>query len=411
MPIDLLLFDLDNTLIHSEDLEPFRGAAGIGPRTSKAVSALLTACRKNSGRHHYTADDLAALREGRRIGVFTRAPRAYADTLLAELYPSVHWDIVIGYEDVRNTKPHPDGVWLAMKQLGTDHPSKVALVGDHKTDIITAYRAGCWAFLDQGTWPVKWQSEHYYAIERVADVVFDGPRELRERINNPVAYLPELERAGSAGQTLDHDNPRYDNIGHWMPRGIGRERTFISVLGRSFSGYEELRHRIAWHQLTHEIGDLKDATKFPDHWIAALRNCIAQSWPIQHARPTVITVVPFKPGRTPRLERLLAQLAQTDRDDPIAPPLTPMEFMEGVLRYREGVRGHSSEHLSRDERFINVRDHLEVARPDDVDGKHVIVIDDVATTGASLVYADLYLRAAGALNVNCMALAKAIGPQ
>jgi beta-phosphoglucomutase-like phosphatase (HAD superfamily) len=410
MALDLLLFDLDNTLVHSTDLEGFRGAAGTGRRTPSQIQALIRAIHANPNRHHYSEDDLLALAQGRRIGVFTRSPRAYATTVLAECFPRVQWACLVAYEDVQNTKPHPDGIWLAMNNLGIQDIRTVAVVGDEKADIIAAYRAGCWAILEQGAWPNPRTNPQYHAIERVADVIVNGPSELRSVVADPASGLPVLELGGER-PTVNLLHPcRYDAINHFIPFEIERGSAWVHALGRSFSDYELIERRRAWHRLTQEIEQNKDAEVFPAHWINALRAYLYHSWPVQHIKDTVVTVIPFKPGRQPRLERLLLQLQRSDEESRIH-PMTPMSFVPDVLRYLPGAQSHHGAHLSREQRFINVRDHLQVARPDQIRGKSVIVIDDVVTTGASLIYAFNYLKAAGAEKVECVALAKAVGPE
>jgi len=57
------------------------------------------------------------------------------------------------------------------------------------------------------------------------------------------------------------------------------------------------------------------------------------------------------------------------------------------------------------------RDHLFVTRPDQVQNRAIVVLDDVVTSGASLMYAREYLLTAGADSVSCVAIAKAIGNQ
>lgn len=408
--IDLLLFDLDGLLLRTDDLEAFRGRSNLGAAAAPWRAQLAGACRGRANRLHYTEAHIQVLRQGRRIGVFTRSPRAYAETLLATMYPNIAWDIVIAFEDVARTKPEPDGIYLAMERIGVGDIQRVALVGDEKVDVQTAYCAGCWCVLDRGTWPEPKAPENYWALERVPDVIVNGPDELIARVGNLHAHLPELERLMSPDRARLVNPAREDKIKHFAPRELGRESAWISVLGRSFSGYEALRRRASWHQLTYEIGANKSATCFPDHWISALRTAIKESWPVKNSRPTVITVVPFKPGRPPRLEQLLAQLQASHRAHPFGIH-SDLKFVPDLMRYRDGVLGHSSLHLNQLQRFENVRDHLEVARPEVVRGNHVIVIDDVITTGASLVYADKYLREAGARNVSCVALAHAIGPR
>jgi ComF family protein len=63
--------------------------------------------------------------------------------------------------------------------------------------------------------------------------------------------------------------------------------------------------------------------------------------------------------------------------------------------------------LSRAERLVNVASSFRVARPRVVRGKHVLIIDDVITTGATLDACRRALLDAGAGRVTCLALARA----
>lgn len=408
--IELLLFDLDGTLLRTDDLEGFRGENGFGQKSSDWHQQLNNAFDQRKDRVHYTAQHLAELAQGRRLGVFTRSPRSYAYTLLNKAYPGFPWSIVIAHEDVSKTKPHPEGVWLAMNKCGVDHPGKVALVGDEKSDVLAAYQAGCWAFLDTGGWdPAGKTKQNYWTLERVPDMVLSGPNDLIGKIHNPVELLPELERAGQS--SLKNYPPRFDVWKHISPPGIKvREGEFISVMGRIFSNYDELKYRSAWHQLTREIAENKDAVKFPDHWVETVRTFIGISWPVLNGRDTVVTVVPFKPGRSQRLESFLSQVAASHVQSPISLQAN-ISFVPDVMSYNVGAKSHNKEHLDKVSRFENVRDYLQVKKPSSVARKHVIVIDDVVTSGASLIYASKYMKAAGAYSVTCVALAHAIGPQ
>lgn len=406
--IELVMFDLDNTLLNTSDLEQFRGQNGLGQKTQKWVDQLGHAYDAGRNRVHYSAAHLHQIAQHRKVGVFTRSPRAYAHALLNKAYPGFPWSIVIAYEDVTNTKPHPEGLLAAMKHCGLDSPDKVALVGDEKVDILAAYRAGCWSFLDRGLWAARLAPDNYRALERIPDMVFAGPDELIARLEAPIESLPELERSGLSASA--NGSPRFDSFSHLIPLAHGGGGAFITSMGRLFSNYDELKNRSSWHQLTHEIADHKDATVFPSHWIESVRTFVRESWPVKNGRDTIVTVVPFKPGRAPRLEHLLAQLANSQANSPIS-RFNNISFTPDLMSYKDGVKSHNKEHLDRDDRFQNVKDHLVVNNPGSVLRKHVIVIDDVVTTGASLIYASKYLRDAGASNVHCLALAQAIGPQ
>ena len=413
MGIGLCLFDLDNTLLRTTDLEPFRGRDNVGVTSADYTRRLIDAAfgPRAPARHLYTQAQLTALRDqypGVRWGVFTRSPRHYAATLLGNAYPAFQWDVVVGYEDVRNTKPHPDGVWVAGQATGMESTDQIVLVGDEKVDVVCAYRAGCWAFVDQTTWQPR-EREHWWALERLPDALFEGADELAPLLANPGLRLPELEYL-IAGQQLEGRRRRVEKINHFFPRTMGGGYVPIHVMGRLFGEYEEIRPRRQWHALTDQILAHKDATDFPAAWVDAIGSFVKNEGGF--SRNVVVTVIPFKPGRRPRLEALLGQVEAAHVPSPRRGSFIPpndFEFVPDILAFRPGAVSSHGNHLNAQERFANVGDNLYVQRPDVVEGKHVIVIDDVVTTGASLLWAHRYLTQAGASRVSCLSLAQAIG--
>jgi len=405
-PIRLCLFDLDDTLLRTSDLDAFRGVANLNNASRQYTTSLLAAYRGQPDRVIYTREHHAGLRQDHhemQWGIFTRAPRHYAQTLLDEAYPGLHWDTVIAFEDVRNTKPHGDGIWAAMDACEIENVDHVALVGDEKIDIQAAYQGGCWSILDQTSWERPWESPRYWAIERVPDAVIDEPAKLSRVLAQPKGYWPELEYEIDKQAVLPGREHRFDSINHFFPRP-DKSYAPITVLGRLFGEYEELRPRRRWHSLTDQILAHKDATAFPSGWVSALRNYLYR---LGVMGDLLATVIPFKPGRPARLEALLGQVKQSHLAEPIRTGRT-FSFAPGLLAFREGAVSSHGHHLTREERFANVGENLYVAQPDLAKGKRIVIIDDVATTGATLLWAHRYLLAAGARSVNCVSLTKAV---
>ena len=50
-------------------------------------------------------------------------------------------DVIVGAEDVREPKPHPEGLLFALARLSVEAPATV-FVGDHPVDVEVAARAG-----------------------------------------------------------------------------------------------------------------------------------------------------------------------------------------------------------------------------------------------------------------------------
>ncbi|MGG2042584.1 HAD hydrolase-like protein [Burkholderia gladioli] len=408
---EICLFDLDETLVHTDDLEELRIACKNNADSAR-LKELKAGLANRDNRHIYSKEILNKIRSGfpkLNLGVFTRSPRSYAQTVLDWAYPGFEWDIIVAYEDVKPTKPYGDGIDLAMEHFGVDRLDRVILVGDSDVDVRSAYNCGCLVALDKGAWPSKREHEHWGALEHVPDAVISSPDEILKVLADSSRFLPELERllvgAASGGR------PRFDKINHFVAKAAEADKTPypIYVCGRSFANYESLRYRKQWHGLTESIEENKESDTFPEEWIKAIRHFIEDQYlSFFKAVRIVVTVVPHRPGRKARLENLLNQLAQSINEDPIEDRVVTCQ--PGLLAYKPGVQSQHNDHLKRDARFINVRDHLFVQHPETVKaGKSVLVIDDVTTTGASLIYAAKYLKASGAGDVKCLSMAKNIG--
>ncbi|AJY13294.1 HAD hydrolase-like protein [Burkholderia dolosa] len=412
---DICLFDLDETLVRTEDIKDIR-EAGKNNDTPAYRREVVTALGRRADRHIYSQAFLQEIRArfpNLQLGIFTRSPRSYAETVLTWAYPGFNWDILVAYEDVPRTKPYGDGIDQAMDHFGildAQHLPRTMLVGDSDVDVRSAYHCGCVVTLDKGAWPNPRQSDHWRALEHVPDAIINAPDQILSVLANPTHFLPELERT-LATNAARLGAPRFDKIGHFVPRSIGGDTTSyqIYVSGRSFANYESVQYRKGWHRLTESIEENKDSDIFPDEWVETVRAFIAsQYYRFFGPSEIIVSAVPHRPGRKPRLENFLGQLAASVAQRPLHG--INVSCAPGLFAYKQGVRSQHGEHLGRDERFTNVRDHLYIRQPDLIKPKtSFLVIDDVMTTGASLIYAYKYLKDAGALDVKCLAFAKNVG--
>lgn len=408
---ELCLFDLDDTLVRTSDLDEVRRAGknddseGYRTRLAGELGRIAPRLIYSEG----LLDEIRAANPGMRLGVFTRSPRSYARLVLQTAYPNTKWDVVVAFEDVERTKPFGYGVHAAMKQLKITDPARVVLVGDNDVDVCAAYHAGSAIVVDKSAWPYTNTRDHWAALGHVPDAFITRPRDLLDVLAVPDRHLPELERllAGApAGPTA-----RFDEIGHFKPWGFEEPRgpVRISVCGRSFSNHKSLARRRAGHALTASIEDNKESTEFPQEWVDAVLAFAHKRYPLLlWTGKLVITVIPHRPGREPRLENFLGQLEEAvSRSRRLARSVV---VAPDLLAFKDGVRSQHGDKLGQTERFENVRDHLYVNRQDLIDAKaHYLVVDDVTTTGASLIYAHEYLLAAGARNVACLSIAKNVG--
>lgn len=410
MSIQLCLFDLDNTLLRTDGLERFLGCDRANQLGDRAYThELLDAFNNHYGRLLYTQEDLEALQEQYPymcLGVFTQSSPQYATTLLKHAYPEIKWDVVAVSKDIHEAWPRPEVIELAAQRTGVRRRDEVALVGDQMTDISCAYQAGCWAFLDTSSWETRVR-DNWNALSLIPDALIEGADELRQLLASPYLGTPELEYLVSGMRHKDR-RLRVDKINHFFPNEIGGGPVPIHILGRLFTEYKSIRYRREWHALTNQILAHKDAIEFPTTWIDSILNFVRKD--VATRSDTIVTVVPFKPGRTPRLERMLEQLSWAYIFHPefTGQEVPPLVFAPDVLAFRPGAISSHKNYLSRDQRFANTGKNLYVNRPQEVRGKHVIVIDDVTTTGATLLYAHRHLIEAGARTVSCLSLSKAI---
>lgn len=407
----LCLFDLDNTLVATDDVEELRTASRN--HDGALLEELTVALNSNPDRVIYSRELLEQIKAqfpDVLLGVFTRSPRRYAETVLEWAYREFEWDVLVAYGDVKLTKPYGDGISYAMGKVGVKYLNEVIVVGDTNADIRSAYHCGCLVALDKSDWPAKMKTEHWRATELMPDAIIEKPELIIEVLTSYERFLPELERLFESCANPLGIGHRFDKIGHFIPWSAGGDHTAypIYACGRSFANYASLTERKKWHELSQSIADHKEADAFPKEWLLAVRHFIEDELAVHSflkKLDVVITVVPHRPDRTPRLEHLLKQLNEYFEEKPIKH--INVSTAPGLLAYKEGVKSNHGEHLSGHDRFVNVRDHLYVPMSSAVNSKAIyVIIDDVVTTGASLIYAAKYLKETGARDVRCLAFAK-----
>lgn len=405
---DLCLFDLDQTLLDTADMADLRDA-GKNRADDTYIAQVKRVFNRSTERLIYSELLLINIKASfpeMKLGVFTRSPRSYASTILSSAYPSIKWDQIVAFEDVKKTKPYGEGIDKAMFAEGYKNITRVALVGDGDSDVRAAYNAGCVVVLDKSSWGRKLTPDNWRSLAHIPDAVIESPEEIIDVLADYRASLPELERLLS-GTKKKNGSARFDRVNKFIPKELGGDNTAFPVFccGRSFAGYSSLEWKAKWHKLTISIQNNKDVIVFPDEWILAVRSFITNYYrPMFFRGALTVAVVPHRPGRTPRLEAFLAQLEASFVASPL-PGRLALSFVPDLLAYKEGVRSNSNDKLGAKERFENIRDHLYVKRSKIAERAKILVIDDVSTTGSSLIYAKKYLDEAGAADVTCLTIA------
>lgn len=89
------------------------------------------------------ADTLGALHaKGLPLALVTNKPTPFVAPILAALDIAKYFTVVIGGDDVKNKKPHPEPLLLVAEKLGLT-PAELLFVGDSRNDIQAARAAGC----------------------------------------------------------------------------------------------------------------------------------------------------------------------------------------------------------------------------------------------------------------------------
>ena len=186
-PFSTVLFDLDDTLLDSFEareiaLEGVFKHAGIGHLDAgrflhdlrgKPFKDAVSELQKEHNiifdlftdyRRHYWTKDKGILKlypgvremleelhsQGVRLGIVTQKTRsmefegypAGAIMELEEIGISNLFRVIVGFEDVAEHKPHPEGINIALSSLKSE-PEETIMVGDSFADIEAARAAGC----------------------------------------------------------------------------------------------------------------------------------------------------------------------------------------------------------------------------------------------------------------------------
>ena len=94
--------------------------------------------------------------KGYRLGVVSSGNHCRVNREIMELGLAGLFEVVICHEQVRNRKPHPEGIEIALQQLGVT-PMQTAYVGDSPEDIEMGKRANVMTVGVRSSYPTSWK--------------------------------------------------------------------------------------------------------------------------------------------------------------------------------------------------------------------------------------------------------------
>lgn len=139
-----------------------------------------------------TKSVLIALKDaGARVGIISTKYRFRIKELLDQHFPPNFMDIIVGGEDVKNAKPSPEGLLLAIKQLHTTK-AETLYIGDSTVDAETAQAAGVdFAGITHGVTTVQELSKYpHWKIMSTLEELLESPKKSLPTIEPPMPLAP-----------------------------------------------------------------------------------------------------------------------------------------------------------------------------------------------------------------------------
>jgi ComF family protein len=220
---------------------------------------------------------------------------------------------------------------------------------------------------------------HLESLRRLCRTVLEGVLDLVFPRSETLRSIEEMDASAFASAAA----PASEEQERWRLSLFSYEDPLVSTAIRELKYRGNRRIAKLWGELVSEaiIGEMADEALFD-------------------AKKFVLVPLPLSPQR--ERERgfnqcalILSHLSPEARD--------LCEIRTDIL---EKIRHTESQtHLKRSDRLTNLAGSFGVRYPETVRGRHVVILDDVTTTGATFTEARRALLAAGAKKVTCVALA------
>lgn len=164
------------------------------PDFERLLTTMLSRYEANPAQNSHlfaTFDHLLAWLESQSIpwGVVTNKPARFTYPLMQQLSLTERCAVIICPDDVKHSKPDPEGLILACQRIGCN-PKHALYVGDHRRDIDAGKAAGMttiavtFGYLQPDDYPENWESD--YIIEQPADLIH-----LLKSFIDPNAYVQQ----------------------------------------------------------------------------------------------------------------------------------------------------------------------------------------------------------------------------
>ncbi|CAG2159437.1 HAD-IA family hydrolase [Cupriavidus numazuensis] len=398
---NVILFDFDSTLVNTRSVREIRESVEYDLLTPETMAQVAP--------YQPVPELIRALKErGVLLGIVSNAGRGYIDRILAHLGMRNDFDVVVTYSDVKRAgkepKPAPDGILLALEQLGEESGPHVLYVGDEYIDIVAAYNAGVTPIVP------TWASRETVSTAPAAAL---SSRDLIDYFDDPSDFRLFAERAAEHQSINFHRGATFflplDLSGNVITVG---EQLRILCLGRYYSQKAVATASLhEAHALSQDIVRKESIPQFElqPYWVDVVLHVLrrAPEYLFHNEHPfDLITVVPGKAGGHPRLENFLRRVQQA-----AGPEFAGVSFDASLLRYVDDALKQKT--LSADQRAAEAKRALQLAgvAAERIRGRHVLVIDDVVTTGSTIARSIDLLEKAGAASVTGLAFAKTVSVQ
>lgn len=380
--VHALIFDLDDTLVSTSKVEEYRRTRNI-----EGLNANLDKTKV----YNPVPKMLNDIKEKNiPIALVTNSPRWYATAVLQYHGMFDVFDVLICYDDVGagGVKPSPAGINLAMERLGVSANQNVIYVGDAESDYIAAYKAKIT--------PVAPSWAKRSPIAQIPAAIINS--------EHLVEYLDSFEEmaliADRTAKLKAFNFPKkqlnfipLNANGELVP--IRRDEIKLIAFGRYFSQNSTLTAQLHEnHQLSKDIyaKELSETYVMPGYYIDLMLRVVYRLpqyvFDDSAAIFDIVTVIPAKKGKNSRLENMLNRIkARSETGSEFIPDLFEFSPDARSLKTLGGVENRTHE--------LQNSLHIKAKHVGELEGKTVLVLDDVTTTGSTFNHAFYLLDKAG----------------